>query len=73
VTGKQLMRRVVTVFFAMLCLFVFLHAVDADAQEGASSELSAMSQSFLLPSVGLTLSVRLSDASTQSRLNAFQF
>jgi len=26
------MRRVATVFFGMLCLFLFLHAVDADAE-----------------------------------------
>ena len=41
------MRRVVTVFFGMLCLFLFLHAVDADAETAAvGSQLSAFGQSF---------------------------
>jgi|KBSMisStandDraft_5_1062788.scaffolds.fasta_scaffold7494148_1 hypothetical protein len=40
------MRRVVTVFFGMLCLFLFLHAVDADAETAVGFQLSAVSQNF---------------------------
>jgi len=53
VTGKQLLRRVITVFFGMLCLFLFLHAVDADAEEAAvGSQLSAVGQSWSIISSG---------------------
>jgi hypothetical protein len=37
------MRRVVTVFFGMLCLFLFLHAVDADAEMAKPSAISQKS------------------------------
>ena len=43
------MRRAVTVFFGMLCLFLFLHAVDADAQDTAvGSRPSAVGHSFVM-------------------------
>ena len=40
-TGKRLLKRLVTVLLGMLGLFVFLHAVDADAMTKAVS-LSAV-------------------------------
>jgi hypothetical protein len=44
-TGKRLLKRLVTVFVGMLCFFLFLHAVDADAKTSAvSRQLSAMSR-----------------------------
>ena len=53
------MRRVVTVVFGMLCLFLFLHAVDADAEEAVGYQPSAIGQnpavSFEPSAMNLTL------------------
>jgi hypothetical protein len=35
VTGKRLLKRLVSVFLGMLGFFLFLHAVDADATTAA--------------------------------------
>jgi hypothetical protein len=44
-TGKRLLKRLVTVFVGMLCFFMFLHAVEADAKTAIGHRLSAVSQS----------------------------
>ncbi len=43
-TGKRLLKRLVTVFIGMLCFFMFLHAVDADAETAVGFQLSAVGQ-----------------------------
>ena len=52
-SGKRLLKRLVTVFVGMLGLFLFLHAVDADAEAAMSHELGAVSQSWQSSSFNL--------------------
>jgi hypothetical protein len=40
VTGKRLLKRLVTVVLGMLGLFMFLHAVDADAMPAGNPQPS---------------------------------
>jgi len=52
VTGKRLLKRLVSVILGMLGFFLFLHAVDADAMTAAvSSRQSAISQNEAFPQV----------------------
>ncbi len=45
-TGKRLLKRLLTVFVGMLCFFMFLHAVDADAETAVGHQVSTISQNL---------------------------